>query len=68
MNKNVGNKDKAVRVILGILFVAAGFGFGGAWLALAVVGAVLLITAATGFCGLYTLLGINTCKLSSDDK
>ena len=67
MNKNVGNKDKAIRVVLGILFVAIGVLFGGAWLALSVIGAVLLITAVTGFCGVYALFGINTCKISNTE-
>lgn len=28
-----------------------------------VVAAIMLVTAATGFCGLYALLGIDTCKV-----
>jgi hypothetical protein len=34
------------------------------WVALGV-GAVMVITASVQFCPLYTLLGINTCKVKS---
>ncbi|MEI7558150.1 MAG: DUF2892 domain-containing protein [bacterium] len=33
-----------------------------------VVGVLALITSITGFCGLYTLLKINTCKVKSKKK
>lgn len=56
---NVGKIDKTTRIILGILIGATGFYFR-SWWGLAAI--VLLITAFTGFCPLYKLLGINTCK------
>lgn len=65
MAVNEGTMDRVIRVLLGAALL---------WLGMAstalsspldtgatVVGAVLLITGATGFCGLYKLLGINTC-------
>lgn len=60
MEKNVGSKDKIARYISAAIC---------ALLALAVnwlfwIPAVLLAaTAALGFCGLYKLFGINTCKI-----
>ncbi|MFW5801694.1 MAG: YgaP family membrane protein [Spirochaeta sp.] len=62
MNKNIGNKDKAVRVILGIVLIVLGVIPWGAWVALAVIGATLLVSAVTGYSGLYSLFGINTNK------
>lgn len=64
MKKNVGGLDKKIRIILGGILLIAGIllaptGFG---IALIVIGAVLLLTGWIGFCGLYTILKINTCK------
>lgn len=62
MVKNVGGIDKVLRVVFGIAFLVFGIVQGGAWWALAAFGAVLLVTAITGFCGLYTFLKVNTHK------
>lgn len=62
MKKNVGKPDRTIRTLLGILFIAMGFFFSGWW---AVLGIVLLVTAAIGWCPLYTLLGLKTCKAES---
>jgi hypothetical protein len=62
MTKNVGGIDRILRVVFGIVFIVFGVIQGGAWWALAAFGAVLIFTAATSFCGLYTALGINTHK------
>ncbi len=62
MTKNVGGFDRVLRVVAGILFLVFGIVQGGAWWALAAFGAVLIFTAATSFCGLYTMIGLNTHK------
>lgn len=62
MTKNVGGIDRILRVVFGIVFIVFGVIQGGAWWALAAFGAVLIFTAVTSFCGLYTALGINTHK------
>ncbi len=64
MPVNEGKADRLIRVILGLLIIVvlAVFLHGESkWWAL--VGLVPLITGITGFCGLYTLLGIRTCPL-----
>ncbi len=62
---NEGPFDRGVRVVLGAallwLGTVSGILEGGLGTAAVVVGAVLLITGITGFCGLYKVLGINTC-------
>jgi len=68
MTKNVGTVDKVVRIVAGVALVAVGVVQGGAWWAAAVVGAVLLFTSVTSFCGLYTLLGVNTCKVKNNNS
>ena len=59
MKSNVGKPDKNIRIVLGIIIVAAGVYFKSWW---GIVAIVPLITAFTGVCPLYKLLGINSCK------
>jgi len=59
MKCNVGRTDKNIRIVLGIMIAAAGFYFKSWW---GIAAIVPLVTAFTGFCPLYTLLWINTCK------
>lgn len=63
MKKNVGKADRTVRIIAGLIIIAAGFYFKSWWGA---VGIIPLITAAVGSCGLYTLFGVSTCKIDPD--
>ena len=63
MDKNVGNADKLVRVVLGIALLAMVFvGPQTAW---GWIGVIPLATAAVGWCPLYTVLGIKTCSTAS---
>lgn len=59
MKSNVGKSDKNIRIVLGIIIVAAGVYFKSWW---GIVAIVPLITAFTGVCPLYKLLGVNSCK------
>jgi len=64
--KNVCGLDKVVRAVFGVAAIAVGvfrlFG-GGFWgYIIIAAGVILIITAATGFCGIYTIFGISTCK------
>ena len=65
MGKNESGLDRLVRVVIAVAAIAGAFavGFGsvGAWILL-VVAAIMLVTAATGFCALYRLFGISTRK------
>lgn len=66
MKKTVGQADKIIRlVIAGIIaaLYAAGAISGTLGIVLLIAAIVLVLTALTGFCGLYSLLGINTCKV-----
>ena len=58
--------DRSTRLVSGTAAVfgafAVGFGSVGG-ITLAVVGAVMLVTAAVGFCPLYRVFGISTCKV-----
>ncbi|MDP3437431.1 MAG: DUF2892 domain-containing protein [Bacteroidales bacterium] len=64
MKKNVGSTDKWIRVIIALIIIALYFGnviTGTLAIVLLVVAGVFILTGFVGFCGLYTLLGINTC-------
>jgi hypothetical protein len=61
MKANVGGTDKILRVAAGVALIAFTLlGIIGAW---GWVGLVPLLTGLFNFCPLYTLLGVNTCKL-----
>jgi hypothetical protein len=60
MKVNVGSLDKVVRVVVGLVIIGVGLAFKSWWGA---IGVIPLVTAAVGFCPLYTLLGVSTCKV-----
>ena len=65
MKSNMGSADKAIRIVLAIVF--AGLYItklveGTAGVALLVLGGVFLLTSIISFCPLYTLFGMNTCE------
>jgi hypothetical protein len=67
MKANVGTVDRIVRAVVGLaaLLGAVAIGSGSvAFVLLMVVGAILLVTAAVGFCPLYRVLGITTCPVA----
>lgn len=61
--KNVGNVDKVIRVIIGFVLLSLLFFMQGNLKYLGLIGLVPLLTAATGFCPLYAIFGIKTCKI-----
>jgi len=66
LTRNEGPPDRIVRGMGGAALVAAAVAGPGLrsplGIVTAVVGAVLLLTAATGFCLVYRLFGIDTAK------
>lgn len=61
MQTNVGNIDRIVRAVIGLALIALAWaGTIGAW---GWIGVVPLLTAALGFCPVYTMLGVNTCPM-----
>lgn len=65
MEKNVGGIDKVVRIILGLAILVAGIIYNSWW---GLIGLVPLGTGVFSRCGLYTVLGINTCPLKDKVK
>lgn len=65
LKTNVGNADRAIRVIIGLallvwFFVDQGSGF---WHYAKLIGIVPILTAAMGSCPLYSILGLSTCPM-----
>ncbi|MDA3853999.1 MAG: DUF2892 domain-containing protein [Bacteroidales bacterium] len=69
MKKNIGSVDKIVRLviaaIISILYLT-GIISGTLGAVLLIVAAVLLLTSALNFCGLYALFGANTCPAKKE--
>lgn len=66
MKKNMGNLDKGVRVVLA-LAIALLYYFnvieGTLAYVLMAFAIIFLLTSFVSFCPLYTVLGVNTCKM-----
>lgn len=60
MSCNTGNIDRALRIIVGLALIAlAVTNTVGVW---GWIGVVPLLTGIFGFCPVYSMLGLNTCK------
>lgn len=66
---NVGNPDRVIRIVIGIVLIAAPyFAELALWenqtirILVQIVGAILIFTGVTRFCALYKLIGVNTKK------
>ena len=65
MEMNAAGLDRLVRIFVGVVLLFLTFtGQIGMW---GLVGAVPIITGLSGMCPLYTILGINTCKLEKSE-
>jgi hypothetical protein len=68
MARNEGNLDRIIRVLVGAAAIAAALAVGidsAIGILLVVVGAVMLVTAAVGFCPAYRLFGLSTCPVDA---
>lgn len=63
MKTNVGGLDRILRILVGLVLIAlAATGTVGAW---GWIGIVPLVTGLLRSCPLYSIIGLNTCPLSS---
>lgn len=68
MKSNVGTIDKVVRILLAVLISVLYFtGTVSGTLAyiLLALGAIFLLTSLVGFCPIYRLVGVSTCKVKA---
>ncbi|WP_257310369.1 YgaP family membrane protein [Geothrix fuzhouensis] len=61
MQVNIGSFDKTVRIVAGLVLLSLVFLLEGKARWFGLIGVVPLMTAFTGFCPLYTVLGVSTC-------
>jgi hypothetical protein len=64
MKRNMGNLDRIIRAIAGIILVIFGVLYLGPWwgILMLVIGLILLITAIVGICPLYMLFKFSSLK------
>lgn len=69
--KNVGSTDRTIRFAAAaaalVLALVVGVGSVGG-IVLLVVAVIMAVTGAVGFCPLYRLVGVNTCKIRPASK
>ncbi len=71
MKKNIGSVDKVIRILIAITIVILFFTnviSGTLGIILLILAGMFLITSLIGFCGLYTILGISTCKIKTKEN
>lgn len=59
MKTNVGNADRTLRLVAGVVIIALGIYFQSWWGA---IGLIPLFTGTTRWCPAYLPFGISTCK------
>lgn len=64
MTCNVGRTDKIVRVIIGLALLSLLFFLHGNIRFIGLIGIIPLLTAYFGYCPLYRVFGIDTCKIT----
>ena len=64
MTKNMGQLDRIIRIVLGIVLIALFFILDGPLRWISLLGLVFIITAIIQFCPLYLPFGINTRRKS----
>lgn len=66
MKPNMGTADRIIRVLIAAVFAYLYFSgtvTGTLGLILVILGGVFVLTSLVSFCPLYTLVGMNTCKV-----
>lgn len=68
---NEAGWDRVARVLLGVALLVLGWGgyvTGTAGTVLGIVGFVPLLTGLVGWCPLYSLLNVNTCRVAVNHR
>jgi hypothetical protein len=66
MKKNMGSADRIIRVLIAIVIAILywkGTISGTLSIVLLIVGAIFLVTSLVSSCPLYSIFGMNTCKV-----
>lgn len=68
MKRNMGSTDRVVRVIVAAILIVltlAGVVTGTLSYVLLAASGIFLLTSLIGFCPLYTICGLNSCKIKN---
>jgi len=68
MKKNVGQVDKWIRIVLGVVLLLLVVVVKSDWRWLGLIGIIPLATAFLNFCPLYALFGLSTNKAKDKDN
>jgi len=71
MKLNMGNADRIIRLLAAAVFgylYFSGTVTGTLGLVLVVLGGVFALTSIIGYCPLYSIVGINTCKTKRKEQ
>ena len=60
MKQNVGSIDRIIRLIVGIVIIVVGVILNSWW---GLIGVLIFLTGLVGWCGLYRIFRISTCKI-----
>ena len=65
MRRNMGNVDRGIRLIIGIVMMGVGFGAmcGAGAIVVGAIGVVVFVTSVIGWCPLYIPFRINTRRV-----
>jgi len=66
MKKNMGAADRVIRFLIAVAFIVAWFAHlvtGTIGIVLLVIAGVFILTSLVSVCPLYSVLGIDTCKV-----
>jgi hypothetical protein len=63
MTKNIGSVDRVLRVVIGAALLAFAIFSAQPYAWIGYIGVVPLLTAALGWCPLYSILGVATCPV-----
>jgi len=69
MKRNVGKKDKIIRIVIAIILVTLFFTnvvTGTLGIIFLVAAGIALVTALVNFCGLYAIFGLSSCPLKKE--
>jgi hypothetical protein len=62
MNRNVGDRDRIIRIVAGVVLLSLVFLLDGAARWIGLIGVVPLVTGLARWCPAYSLFGIDTCQ------